>query len=495
MKVIITKNYEDMSAKASRFVLAQIWRKPNLVMGLATGSTVVGMYDKLIEAYKNNRADFSKVKTFNLDEYLGLSPKDPECYHSFMEKNLFNHINIKKQNYHLLNGTSDDPNEECARYENMIKNAGNIDLQILGLGPNAHIGFNEPGTPFDARTHVTELTNITRRANKKHFKTRPTPSNALTMGLSTIMDAKKILLVASGKQKAKAVVQTIEGRVNKDVPASLLQWHNDVTIILDEEASSELKRDYSSPFLFGSGDVEVLTENDLPKGKFITVISPHPDDGSISLGGIIAGLSKYNRVHVVIMTSGYRSDISGAKPEQVIKIREKEARLESKLLGTKPIFLRCEFYDTKNIDQSIKKDIINLSTHLKKLKPDIIFIPQEHDRHPTHKMSRDVAIEAINKYKLKIKDSLSVYNYEGLWSLFAEGDFNTVFSYDESIMKKKLKAITAQESQIKRTRFDIAAKSLALLRATIVPEQALVGYGSKAPKLGKYFELFKVTSI
>ncbi|MBU2575949.1 glucosamine-6-phosphate deaminase, partial [Patescibacteria group bacterium] len=401
MKVIITKNYEEMSAKASRFVLAQLWRKPNLVLGLATGSTVIGMYEKLIEARKNNRANFSKVKTFNLDEYLGISPDDKESYHSFMKKHLFDGINIKKSNFHLLNGASEDSDKECEQYEQKIKLSSGIDLQILGLGPNAHIGFNEPGTPFDARTHITELTDVTQRANQKHFKNRRTPSHALTMGMATIMDAKKILLVASGKAKAKAVAQTIEGRVNKDAPASILQWHPDVTIILDEDAARELDRDYSSPFLFDYGDIEVLTENDLPKGKFITVISPHPDDASISLGGITSALSKYNRVHIIIMTSGYRSDVNGLKPDEVIKIREREAKSESKLLGAKPIFLRSEFYDTKNIQQAAGRDVARLKAHFKKLKPDIVFVPQEHDRHPTHKMSRHIALEALDKHQPK----------------------------------------------------------------------------------------------
>ncbi|OIO48176.1 MAG: glucosamine-6-phosphate deaminase [Parcubacteria group bacterium CG_4_9_14_0_2_um_filter_41_8] len=493
MKVIITKNYEEMSAKASRFVLAQIWRKPNSVLGLATGSTVIGMYQNLIEARKHSRADFSAIKSFNLDEYLGIDPKDKESYHAFMQKHLFDGINVKKQNHHVLNGNSENPDQECERYEQTIKQSGGIDLQILGLGQNSHIGFNEPGTGFEARTHVVELTESTRRANTKHFKNKRTPTHALTMGLSTIMDAKKILLVASGKKKASAVASAVEGRVNKEAPASLLQWHPDVTIILDEDAASGLKRDYASPFLFDHGDVEVLTENDLPKGKFITVISPHPDDASISLGAMISALAKRNRVHIIIMTTGYRSNVNGVKPEEVIKIREKEAREESKILGAKPVCLRAEFYDTKNYAIALKNDIVKLTKQFKRLRPDILFIPQQNDNHPTHMASREIGLSALDKYNPNQKEKISIYNYEGLWSLFSEKDFNTVFAFDDGIMKKKLKAISAQQSQIQRTRFDIAAKSLAQLRACVVPEQALVGYGAKAPKLGKYFELFKVT--
>jgi glucosamine-6-phosphate deaminase len=495
MKVIITKNYEEMSAKAARFVLAHLWRKPDIVLGLPTGSTPIGMYENFSEAYNQGRADFSRVATFNLDEYVGLGQKDPDSYHSFMSKHLFNHINIKKQNIHIPNGAAKDLASELEQYESDIKDYGRIDLQVLGIAPNGHIGFNEPGTEFAARTHIATLTPETRRKNAKHLKSKKTPESAITVGLGTIMESKKIVLIASGKDKADAVAKTIEGKVNKDIPASLVQWHSDVTVILDEQAASKLKRDYASPFLFDEGDVEVLTENDLPTGKFISVISPHPDDASISLGGVIGALSKRNRVNTIIMTTGYRSEVSGLRPDEVIKIREREAREESKILGSKPIFMRSSFYDAKHSQSAMNADVAKLTSQFKKTKPDIVFVPQAHDRHPTHSASRDIALRAIDKYVGRKKDSVQVYNYEGLWSLFAEGEFNTAFAYDESLMKKKIQAINAQKSQLARTRFDVAAKSLARLRASIVPEQALVGYGAKAPKLGKYFELFEVNAL
>jgi glucosamine-6-phosphate deaminase len=492
MKVIITKNYQEVSAKAARFVLAQLWHKPNFVIGLATGATPVGMYKKLIEAHKEGRADFSSVTTFNLDEYLGISPTDPESYRVFMKKNLFGSINLKNQNINLLDGMADNPNQECLMYEQSIKNAGGIDLQVLGLGSNAHIGFNEPGTSFDSITHVTKLTTNTRKANDQYFKDRHTPSNALTMGLSSIMQSKKVLLLVSGKAKAKAVADAIEGSVRTQVPASILQWHPDVTVILDEDAASKLKRDYSSPLLFTEGDVEVLTKQDLPEKKKIVIVSPHPDDASISMGGTISELTKKNKVHIVIATTGYRSVVSEAKISDVISIREKEAKKESKILGAVPYFLRAEFYDAKDVEKAINKDTKKLSAYFKKIKPDIIFVPQVNDKHPTHKLSREVALKSLLEYSKKSKSRVSVWGYEGLWSLFGEGDFNTIFAFDDKTMNQKMKAIASQESQLQRTRFDIAAKSLAQLRAAIVPEQALVGYGAKAPKLPKYIELFNV---
>ncbi|MBI2623422.1 MAG: glucosamine-6-phosphate deaminase, partial [Candidatus Liptonbacteria bacterium] len=223
MKVIITKNYDEMSATAARFVLAHLWRKPDLVLGLPTGETPIGAYERLVQAHKKGRADFSRVTTFNLDEYAGLSENDVDSFHHFMDHHLFNHTNIKKKNIYLPNGRARDRNAECEQYEAEIRDAGRIDLQVLGIAPNGHIGFNEPGTPFAARTHVATLSEHTRKKNAKHFSGGEVPSQAITMGLGTIMEAKKILLLAGGAAKADAVVATVEGRVNKEVPASLLQ--------------------------------------------------------------------------------------------------------------------------------------------------------------------------------------------------------------------------------------------------------------------------------
>lgn len=494
MRVIITKNYDEMSASASRFVLAQLWRKPDLALGLPTGETPLGMYERLALAHAKGMADFSRVTAFNVDEYVGLSEKDENSYHAFMDKRLFIRVNIKKKNTHVPNGCAKDLGAECEQYEAAIKEVGGIDLQVLGIAPNGHIGFNEPGTPFAARTHVATLSEHTRAKNAKHFKSNEVPKQAITMGLGTIMEAKKILLMASGAEKAEAIKEAVEGRVNKDAPASLLQWHPDVTLIIDADAARKLARDYASPLLFGEGDVEVIHERDAQAGKYITIISPHPDDASISMGGFIAALSKKNRVHVITITTGYRSALNGAKPDEIIKIREKEAREESKILGAIPVFLRAEFYDAKNIRQAMARDIARLAKILDKTKPDLLFLPHSKDRHPTHARSREISLAALTKHANPKNRDITVYEYESLWSLFSEGEFNTVFAYDEPLMRKKLKAISSQKSQMLRTRFDVAAKSLATLRAAIVPEQALVGYGARAPKLGKYFELFNVTS-
>ena len=489
MKVIITKNPQEMSAKAARFVLSKIWQKPNLNLALPTGKTPVQMYKHLVESYKNKSVDFSKITTFNLDEYVGLPASSKQSYAYFMQRAVFDHINVPKNNINIPNGSVGNVSREANLYEDKIKKAGGLDLAVLGIGRNAHIGFCEPGTAFDSKTHVANLSRNTLEVNKKYFKNDEIPKSAITMGLGTIMSAKQVVLMAYGKSKAKAVAQAIEGPINKYAPASVLQAHPNVTFIIDKEAASLLKHSYVSPFLFNEGDVELLTEKDLPRSKKVAIISPHPDDASISVGGVISSLSQAkNFVSVIIMSTGYRSVVGQEDKESVIKIREAEAKNESEILGSKPVFLRGEFYDAKDQKKAIKNDTKKLVKIFKKIKPNIVLLPQINDSHPTHSASREIAINSISQLNSKIQ----LWYYEGLWSLFSEGDFNTIFSFNEKIMKIKMRAIASQKSQISRTRFDIAAKSLAQLRAAIVPEQALVGYGAKAPKLGKYFELFFV---
>jgi len=241
MNIIICGDTKEFNEKSAQIVASQIRQKPNSVLGLATGSTPVGMYHQLVEMYKNNELDFEQVTTFNLDEYVGLDKDHPQSYHAFMYKNLFDHINIKKENVHLPDGKASNLESECTAYEEKIKNAGGIDLQVLGIGHNGHIGFNEPKTPFESTTHVVELDQRTIEANSRFFDSiEQVPRKALSMGIKTIMHAKKILFMASGADKAEIVAKALQGPVTPDVPASVLQLHPDVTVVLDIEAASKL---------------------------------------------------------------------------------------------------------------------------------------------------------------------------------------------------------------------------------------------------------------
>lgn len=241
MRIIIVKDYEEMSAKAARMISSQITLKPSSVLGFATGSTPVGTYKELVKLYNKKEIDFSSIKTFNLDEYYGIDKKNEQSYHYFMMNNLFKYINLPLENVNIPDGNTKNINEECLRYEKVIEKAGGIDIQILGIGANGHIGFNEPNINFETRTHIVTLDERTIEANSRFFKNKESvPKKAISMGIKTIMDSKKILLIASGEEKAEAVEKTIKGKVDPKTPASILQLHRDVTFIIDKAAASKL---------------------------------------------------------------------------------------------------------------------------------------------------------------------------------------------------------------------------------------------------------------
>ena len=243
MRIIVTKDYEDMSKKAAAIIAAQVAEKPDCVLGLATGSTPIGTYKNLVEWYENGSLDFSQVRTVNLDEYRGLSRDNDQSYYYFMHDNLFNHVNIDEANTNVPDGTNPDADAECARYEALIASYGGQDLQLLGLGHNGHIGFNEPAQAFDKTTHCVDLQESTIEANKRFFASADdVPKQAYTMGIGTIMKAKKILVVANGEGKADIVAKAFFGPVTPEVPASILQFHPNVTIVVDEAAASKLPR-------------------------------------------------------------------------------------------------------------------------------------------------------------------------------------------------------------------------------------------------------------
>ena len=239
MRIIKGTTYEDMSRKAADVLAAQVLLKPNSVLGLATGSTPIGLYKSLIERYNNGELDFSAVRTVNLDEYRGLPADNDQSYNYFMHHNLFDHINIKPENTHLPNGLETDAEKECARYDEVIAAQGGVDVQLLGIGHNGHIGFNEPADHFPTGTHLVDLQQSTIEANKRFFASiDDVPRQAYTMGIRTIMSAKCILLVASGKDKAEIVKKSFFGPVTPQVPASILQLHPNVILAGDADALS-----------------------------------------------------------------------------------------------------------------------------------------------------------------------------------------------------------------------------------------------------------------
>ena len=242
MRIIEVKNYDEMSKQAAEIIAAKITLNPNCHLGLATGSTPVGTYEYLIKKYKNNELDFSNVHSVNLDEYKGLSGDHDQSYRYFMDTNLFNHVNINKENTFVPNGLADNGEEECKRYNALVESIGGVDLQLLGIGINGHIGFNEPDEELHSTVHCVALTESTIKANARFFATEDeVPKYAYTMGVGNIMSAKTILLLASSASKADAIYKTCFGPITTNVPASLLQLHPNVIIIADSDALSIAK--------------------------------------------------------------------------------------------------------------------------------------------------------------------------------------------------------------------------------------------------------------
>ena len=241
MKIYAAEDYQKMSRQAANIISAHVILKPDCVLGLATGSTPIGMYKQLVDWYNKGDLDFSQVKSVNLDEYVGLAPTHDQSYRYFMQTNLFDHVNIDPANTNVPNGLAEDPEAECRRYNQVIRDLGGIDVQVLGMGHNGHIGFNEPGEAFELETHVVDLQESTIKANARFFASEnEVPRKAMTMGIKSIMQARQILVVVSGEGKADIVKRAFTGPVTPNVPASILQMHPNVVLVGDKAALSKL---------------------------------------------------------------------------------------------------------------------------------------------------------------------------------------------------------------------------------------------------------------
>ncbi|WP_394219865.1 glucosamine-6-phosphate deaminase [Halobacillus trueperi] len=243
MNIIVARDYKQLSQTASQMIEDQITKKPDAVLGLATGGTPLGTYKELINSYKEGRADYRLLSTINLDEYVGLNPEHHQSYRYFMDQNFFQFINIDAKNTYIPYGKAEGLEQECRRYEEVIDTIGPPDLQLLGIGENGHIGFNEPGTSFDSETHIVNLTDSTREANARFFESmEDVPTKAITMGIRSILKSQTIILLASGERKADAIYELIHGDPDEQFPASSLKNHDDLTLIVDEDAYKKVQQ-------------------------------------------------------------------------------------------------------------------------------------------------------------------------------------------------------------------------------------------------------------
>jgi glucosamine-6-phosphate deaminase len=240
VRLRVLPDYESMSAAAAQIVAGKVREKPEAVFLLPTGTTPLGMYERLVRLHQEQGLSFSRATFFNLDEYLGLPPDHPASYHVYMEENFYRLVDADPARIHVPDGSAPDPEAECERYEAAIREAGGVDLCVLGIGRNGHIGFNEPGAPFDSRTRVVRLSESTRRVNASDFEEGKVPERAITVGMATIFEAREVLLLASGANKARAAAAALQGEISESVPASMLRRHPNATFLLDREAASAL---------------------------------------------------------------------------------------------------------------------------------------------------------------------------------------------------------------------------------------------------------------
>jgi glucosamine-6-phosphate deaminase len=491
MQVVIAKDFHEMSKKAADIVSNLIQSKPDCALCLPTGDTPSVFYRELVDAAKKSVVDFSDVKTFNLDEYVGLSKSDKSSYAFYMLSKLFSPANVPLGNTNIPNGMAEDVDAECRRYEKSIEDAGGIDLAVLGIGVNGHIGFNEPGTPFNSKCHVTDLTDDTIQANVRHFaNVSDMPTEAMTMGIDTIFRSRKILLLATGPKKAEAIQRLVNGEVTPDFPASILQTHDDFTLIIDEAAASELiKAGYRDQKI---SDFTIYFGDSLPKDKNVVVISPHPDDSAIGAGGTMSLLTENNDVTTFVMAAGHRANMPKLNKTERIRKRRDEANNEADVLGVKCEFLNLGFY---NKDAVTDADVEKVYSKLAKIKPDMVFMTTANDPHPTHQMSTEIAVRAVKRYVAEAKTTLELWNYESPWGLFQPGSFNALVQLPAKAMRRKLKAVRQHESQVKRTPFDKVSEAMSVMRGVIVPEQVLGGFGEKPQKLEDHAEVFRIETI
>ena len=485
MKIIITNSYRELSEKAANIFLNQLALKPNSVFGLATGSTPLGMYAEIARRAREYTYDFARVITFNLDEYIGLDENHSQSYRYFMQQNFFTQVNIRPKNIFIPDGKNQALKKYCAWYERQI-NQNPIDLQILGIGQNGHIGFNEPGSGFNSLTRAVNLSPSTIKANARFFNNQSeAPRQAVTVGVSTILKAKKTVMLASGKNKARAVQQMIEGKPNANCPASWLQPHPDATVILDKAAASLLTSKAVKGVKNGGSEIQILNERVTPRGKRILVVSPHHDDSAVSAGATLAALSANNKITIAVMSAGFHAAIDALSRQQKVKTREREALAESRILNSKAIFNYCQFYE--HGQKFWRQDLRQLDKLWRRVKPEIIILPERRDEHPTHALSAALVLDYLKQAKIK---NIELWFYEGLWSQHLLENINLIFGFDKKLLAVKTKAIAAHRSQTARLPLIGASQALAQFRALTLPEQRFVTFGARPPKLADFVEAY-----
>lgn len=487
MRIIQTASYSELSHTAAILILNELLEKPEFVLGLATGHTPSGLYRELVSTHQELGIDIGRLHCFHLDEYLGMRPEDPESMACFLRSHLLEPLGLQPAQCHFVPATSEEPATACRSYEAEMAAIGGIDLQILGIGANGHIAFNEPGTPFDTSTHVASLSDSTRAANARYFASGETPRAAMTMGPRNILQARRILMLVAGANKAEAVRRMLLEPVSEDCPASVLRYHPDVTLILDRDAAALLPMPLPR---FKALPLEVHTRSQpLPAYKLALVAAPHPDDASIGCGGALHRLKRQGcRLHFVSMSSGHRADIPGTTQAERTEQRMNEGRAEAEVFGGDFTPLNLPFYDHHYVPG--REDVTRLVALLQQVRPDLVFSTSPQDRHPCHRASALIVQEALREVS-SADYRPELWCYEGPWYLFERDDFNSVIELEGGDLEHKLRGVAAHISQVSRKRYDLASESLARFRAITVPESRLSSFGTGLQDLGEHIEIFQ----
>jgi 6-phosphogluconolactonase/glucosamine-6-phosphate isomerase/deaminase/LmbE family N-acetylglucosaminyl deacetylase len=410
-----------------------------------------------------------KDSTFtHLDEYMDVLPHSVGSMAHELKEVFFGPLGAEAPKLIPVLSDGRDP---VLAHEESIKALGRLDLQLLGIGHNGHIAFNEPGAPFGKLSHINALTERTLAANSERFPGK-IPTHALTLGIAGILRAKSILLLATGTAKAEAVADMLLGPISPDCPASAIRLHDHALVVLDQAAASKLLK-------LGLPNPERpefrLVEDPIASPRSVLVVSPHPDDASISCGGLLASLQSDIRKVILTMTTGSRAQVKGlSDPEAVATLREQEVLAESATLGCEARFLRGRFYESGTLEQ---EDVSATVANLRELKPSIILVTSRLDAHPTHRMTRIVLDEALNIYlgDRDAPDTTEVWTYEGPWHQLTAGEVNLLVRFRPEHEALKVRAMLAHRSQMERVPYHEGAKALARLRAISLSESHLGG--------------------
>jgi glucosamine-6-phosphate deaminase len=468
--IIPARDDQNMEQKLVTLLLAAVEDKPDLIVSLFAGTPAFGAYRLLVERARSELVDFTGVRFVVFDELV--RPSAP--FRAILQERLFAPLSVPPENIIAFNPTHDH-DDEIARIANWLSVAG-IDIALLSVDSRGHIGFRVTGSDLESTAGIVAVPNRERWGAQKAF----------SLGLADLRTASRILLFAAGRNLAEIVQKLVEGSFDPVVPISVLQRHDNVTLIADRGALSGIER--KEPISGFHAGLFIMDAGSVPSDRRILVISPHPDDAPISLGGTMAMLSPHCRLVTAVMTTGHRSFIYGTQRSERIAIREGEVVKESRLLGAEPRFLRLPFYD--NNYEASERDIAALAALVGELDPDWVFIPHEKDTHPAHVASRRIAVETLRRFLAGTQKTIEVWNFEGPWALFNRGDFNTMVTVPRLSFERKLQAVRAHESQVARTPYDVAAESLGRLRAALVPESELAGFGARPPRLDAWLELF-----